>query len=232
MLYWAGVRHLDRLASEPVPASVKVLWNQEWAWMTQTAADQAIGLGSVGFVGAAKIATLRRFPAGPMDWESSGIPRSWLLQTERKVDALRMSSFIMNELGGFKPFLFLHVARKPKNRLLILEAEVMRMYHRAARALEMQPQFRGVLAHAWFHDPRALADNPHLEWLNRPYRDAGGLLVNLAPAGEDSGVTEGNAARKKSLAEGALQYRMGFAAWPRRAAIAWAKAHPEWDDPA
>jgi hypothetical protein len=165
-----------------------------------------------------------------MDWEISGIPRSWLLQTQAKANALRLSAFVASRLGGFKPLFFLHMGRKPRNRTLILEVEVMKMYHRVARAIQSQPDIRGLMAYGWFHDPAALAANPHLEWLNRPYRDEAGLLLNMGLADAASGVAEGNSARRKSLNDGTMSYRIGLAVWPRDAMLRWAAEHPEWAD--
>jgi hypothetical protein len=230
LLFWAGSSCSARLSSEPIPEQVKRLWQQEWRWMTETAGEKAILLGSPGFEGAAKTATLRRFPVGPMDYEPSGIPRSWLGQTQHRSEAVRLALFIARRLGGFQPLLFLHMGRKPRNRTVILEAEVMKMYHRLARIVQQQPRILGLMTCGWFHDPQALKDNPHLEWLNQPYQE-GGMVVNLGLADEGSGVAEGNAARRQSLAEGRLNYRLGLALWPRQAMIEWVHRHPQWADP-
>ena len=86
---------------------------------------------------------------------------------------------------------------------------------------------RGLIAAAWFHDPRAEEENPHLAALNGPYREHGGLIVPLGPAGLDSGVLAGNAERRRKVESGEVSYRIHVAIWPRDAAIAWAHAHPE-----
>ena len=96
-----------------------------------------------------------------------------------------------------------------------------------ARSLALQPGVRALLAHAWFHDPAAVRDQPHLEVLSRPYLEHGGLIVPLAPAPATSGVLEGNAQRRADYLAGKVEYRYGFAIWPRAAAIRWANAHPE-----
>jgi hypothetical protein len=96
-----------------------------------------------------------------------------------------------------------------------------------ARSMQLQPDVRALLAHAWFHDPAAVRDNPQLEVLNRPYVEHGGLVTLLGPAPPSSGVLEGNAQRKEDYLAGKLQYKYGFAIWPRDAAIRWADEHPE-----
>jgi hypothetical protein len=86
------------------------------------------------------------------------------------------------------------------------------------------------VGHAWFHDSAAVRDHPHLEVLNEPYVNHGGLTVLLSVAPVSSGVLEGNAPRKVDYLAGRLRYRYGLAMWPRNAAISWADAHPELAD--
>lgn len=215
---------LPRMAALPIDPAVKKLLETD----IRALPGQSLTIGSYNFERAAKLATLRRFPAGPMEWEVSGIPRSWLLKAG--FDSPRMLAFIATRLGGFRPCFFMHVAPRPRNRALVLEKEVMRSWHRMARSLALQPAMRGILAHAWFHDPRAVADNPTLEPLNRPFTKFGGAIVLLDRAAEDSGVLEGNARRRAEYQEGRLSYRMGIAMWPRADVLAWAEAHPEYAD--
>jgi hypothetical protein len=161
-----------------------------------------------------------------MDWEISGFPRAWLLAV-RKLDLPPLAWFLAARVGGFRPMFFMHVARRPKNRGLLIEKEVLRAYHRMARALELQPSIKGILASAWFHDPAAVSDNPHLEWLNRPYREEGGIIVTAGLAPADAGFLERNTDRKQQFEDGRLHYHIAVALWPRGAAIDWARRHPE-----
>jgi hypothetical protein len=186
----------------------------------------SLAAGSYAFSRAAKMATLRRFPAGPMEWEFSGIPRSWLLK-QSPARNLQLLWFVATRLRGLAPCFFMHVAPYPRNRALVLEKEVLKSYHRMARALRLQPEIRAILGHAWFFDPAAVRDHPHLQALNRPFRESGGTIAVLDAAAADSGILEGNLARKRDYLEGKLQYRYGLAIWPRKAAIQWAEAHPE-----
>jgi hypothetical protein len=161
-----------------------------------------------------------------MDWEISGIPRSWLLRVP-KADLPRVSAFIALRLRGFYPFLFMHVARKPKNRSLLIEKEVLRAYFRMARSLERQPSIKGIMAGAWFHDPAAVAAEPHLACLSKLYLEEGGLITTVGDAPADAGFLEHNARRREQLEAGELHYKVGLALWPRERAIAWARSHPE-----
>jgi len=187
--------------------------------------------GSYPFVVAAKFATLRRFPAGALDWEISGFRRSWLFKVPWAELPATLSSVAFG-LRGFKPAFFMHVPLRPRSRALILEREVRLAYYRIARSLALQPEMKGLLAEAWFHDPLALRDNPHLAPLNEPYTKHGGFITTVGPAPPDSGITEGNLQRKIQYQNGELPNRLGLAIWPRRAALHWARARPELDETA
>ena len=226
LLFHAAREALPQLEGLPVHDSVRRLLRKELEGLH--AAPGVFKTGTYDFVWAARLATLRRFPAGPMDWEISGIPRSWMVQADF-ARMPRLAWFVATRVHGFRPCFFMHVARRPRNRALVLEKEVMRSYYRMARSLELQPNMRALVAAAWFHDPRAETENPYLAALNRPYREHGGLIVLLGPAGADSGVLEGNAGRRKRVQAGEAIYRIGLAIWPRDAAIAWARAHTEYD---
>jgi hypothetical protein len=228
LLLWQAARQaLPRVASVPVDRSVR--WRLDQDLRQLHAMKVSMVAGSYHFNRAAKMATLRRFPAGAMEWELSGIPRSYFLQASFPAN-LRFLAFVLFRLRGRAPCFFMHVAPPPRNRGLVVPREVFRAYHRMARSLRLQPEVRALLAHAWFHDPAAVRDHPHLEPLNRPYLNHGGLITLLGPAPSSSGVLEGNAQRRADYLAGRVQYRYGFAIWPRDAAIRWADAHLELDD--
>jgi hypothetical protein len=191
------------------------------------ASTVSIVTGSYQFVRAAKMATLRRFSAGPMEWEIGGIPRSCVLKADFP-DNLRLLAFVTLQLGGWAPCFFMHVAPRPRNRGLTVPKLIMRAYYRMARSLQLQPTVRALMAHAWFHDPAAVRDYPHLQALNQPYVEHGGLIITLDSAPASSGVLEGNHQRKADYLAGRVVYRYGLALWPRAAAIRWADAHPEY----
>ena len=145
-----------------------------------------------------------------MDWDISGIPRSWLLKTPLQ-DVPKLLSVIALRLGGVRPCFFMHVAPKPRNRALVIEKEVTSAYYRMARSLELQPGIKAIVAAAWFYDPAALRDNAHLEYLQRPFRYEGGLLTTIGPAPMNAGFLERNAKRRQQYEAGELQYRIGLA---------------------
>jgi hypothetical protein len=226
LLRYAALVTRPRIAGLPVHESVKNLLQSEFNYYTHTAAGDSLEIGSYLFVTGCKVISLRRFVAGPMDWEISGFPRSWLFKLGF-TDLARVLGFLSMRMGGFQPMFFMHVARRPKNRGLLVEKEVLRSYYRMARSLELQKSIRGIMAAAWFHDPAAVAANPHLAWLNRPYLEEGGVIVNIGPAEATAGFMEHNTQRKEEFESGRLQYRIGIALWPREAAIEWARKHPD-----
>jgi hypothetical protein len=226
LLRYAAIETSPRIAGLPVTESVKALMRSEFQYHTRTSGGDPLEIGSYLFVTGCKVISLRRFAAGPMDWEISGFPRSWLLKVGIS-DLARVLWFLSMRMGGFRPMFFMHVARRPKNRGLLLEKEVLRSYYRMARSLELQKSMRGIMASAWFHDPAAVADNPHLAWLNRPYLEEGGLIVNMGPAQATAGFMEHNTQRKEEFESGKLRYRIGVALWPREAAIDWARRRPD-----
>ncbi|HTL21052.1 MAG TPA: hypothetical protein VL220_10075 [Steroidobacteraceae bacterium] len=226
LLIWHAARHaVSELASLPVENTVRAQLDRDLRQLH--ASNVSIVIGSYQFVRAAKMATLRRFSAGPMEWEIGGIPRSSVLKADFP-DNLRLLAFVTFQLGGWAPCFFMHVAPTPRNRGLTVPKLVMRAYYRMARSLQLQPTVRALMAHAWFHDPAAVRDYPHLQVLNQPYVEHGGLITTLDAAPPSSGVLEGNHQRKADYIAGKVVYRYGLALWPRAAAIRWADAHPEY----
>lgn len=227
LLWYATRQALNRTATLPISASVRTRLEQDLLHLPTI--SSSLEAGSYAFNRAAKLATLRRFPAGPMEWEVSGIPRSYFLQAEFPAN-IRFLAFAMFRLRGLTPCFFMHVAPAPRNRALSIPKEVLRAYYRMVRSMELQPEIRGLLAHAWFHDPAAVRDNPQLEILNRPYLNHGGLITLLAPAPPSSGVVVGSVQRRADYETGKIQYHYGFAVWPRAAAVRWATGHKELGD--
>lgn len=218
LLWYACRQALDRADSVPLDTWVRTTLLTELR--NYHAARGPLDCDNYSFVRAAEMATLRRFPAGCVDFVNSGIPRSWLPQAGFPGSFKLL--WHLARLGGIKPLILLHVAPYPKNRALVLEKEVLKAYHRLARSLKLQPEMLGIFGHSWFYDPAALRDYPHLEPLNRPFLSCGGKVILLGPAPPDSGVLVGDAVRKQNYLAGKLQYRYGLALWPRAAALRWA----------
>ena len=227
LLFHAIARNFPKVEPLPVAASVKALFNKEFLTYTKPpgATKPPLLAGTDPFVTACKIATLRRFPAGPMDWVVSGVPRSWFLKMPPS-SIPGVLNYLWREFGGLKPAFYVHIAPAPRNRSLVLKQEVRKAYYRMASSLELQPGMRGILCAGWFHDPTALRDWPHVEPLNEPYLHWGGrILAPVGPVPLDSGVLDYSPERKKLYESGQLNLHLTMAMWSRNAAVAWAAAN-------
>ena len=226
VIYYAAQDSLPRIDDLRVHTAVKGLIRKEFTSFASPA-KQPVPIGTDAFTTAIYIATLRRFPAGPMDWVISGLPRSFFLKMP-PADVPKALWFALTRFGGFKPAFYVHLAYPPRNRSLVIEKEVRRAYYRMARSLALQPEMKGILCSAWFHDPAALREAPHLAALNEPYLQNGGrILASVGEAKEDSGFLKFSPERRKLYEEGKLRVNLTLAMWPRAAAIRWAEQHHE-----
>ena len=230
ILSYAVGESRPQVGSLRVHPAVKSLINKEFELYEKPPGPKpTLVAGADPFVSACKIATLRRFPAGPMDWVISGLPLSWFRAMPRS-DIARVAWFTWTKFGGRGPAFYIHIASPPRNRSLVIETEVRRAYYRMARSLELQPEMKGILCAAWFLDLQAVEHSPHLAALNEPFRSWGGsILTNVGPATPESGFLKYNPERRKAYEEGKLKYMLTLGMWPRSAAISWARQHPELD---
>jgi hypothetical protein len=174
----------------------------------------------------ARIATLRRFPAGQFHWEIAGFPRSWLVKTPRVWSLLW---HIVGRMGGFSPVFEFHLNERRKNRLLLLEKEGNLSFYSAARTLEKQPGVKGIMLASWLFSEETAQVSPHLAWLRRIPESAGAFLIDLGPASPDSGFLTGSIERRKLYEQGSYRPKFACVLWPRSALISWANKHPEFD---
>jgi len=216
----------DRIGSLRVVPEVQLLLRKELAAFAAHRKAFPVTAGTYNFVIASKMATLRRYPCGPMDWEVSGVPLSWAAGLSNR-DRLRFLSYAATAMRGRRPLFFMHVAPAPRSRALVLEKEVVRGWRHMARSLQLHPEMKGIAASAWFLDPKALAAQPHLRWLNAPFREWGGIIGLAGEAPADSGVLERNKERARQVLSGEVRYRLGRGLWSRAAALRWAEAHSE-----
>ncbi|HKW48372.1 MAG TPA: hypothetical protein VJN70_13075 [Gemmatimonadaceae bacterium] len=182
-----------------------------------------------GFTAMAKVVTLRRFPVGQLHFELSGIPLSWLLH----LGPARLTKVLFYLAGhgrARRPFLFHHVAWRRRNRLFLSEQEQNRSYFRMAQSLALYPEVKGLLTESWLHSPETLRVSPHLAWLNRPFLEHGGLVVELGEAPEASGILIGSLERRRLYDQGQFRPTTAMAIWPRAAMLDWARRHPEFGD--
>ncbi|MDE3167738.1 MAG: hypothetical protein KGN36_18195 [Acidobacteriota bacterium] len=223
-----AVRHAGARVQElPVSEPVKRLFAAEFfsfsapppAWAGHFRAED------LRYREMARVATFRRFPAGQFQWETAGVPRSWLMKAEHPYSVLLR---VVRELGGFSPLLEMHVNALRKHRLILLEREANLSYCRAAQALEQQPAVRGLLMASWMFCRTTGQVTARLGWLRRVPEEAGAILFDLGEAPRNAGFLAGSAERRRLYAEGGYHPRMTCVLWPRRALIEWARKRPEY----
>ncbi len=219
------------IAALPIAESVKSLYREEFSFFANSNPKylSMFQVGGYRFAEMCKLVSLRRFPAGQMHWEISGIPRSSLLDV-RRWELPKTLNFISQRLGGFSPCFCGHLNGRRKGRLLLLEKAQTISYYRMAKSMERQPEILGYVATSWIHSPATFKVSPHLEWLNSVFLENGGLVVDMGAETPDCGVLVGSSARGMSLEKGEFKPRKAMVIWPRREMIRWAASHPELQD--
>jgi hypothetical protein len=212
---------LDRIPALPVPDAVKELLLEEFVWLTSPKERELPWLIAPNYVFSAlcKLVTFRRFPAGQLHWEVSGLQRSMPFRVRRR-DLPRLARGIL-ALGGFRPAFTPHLAWR-RRQIVLSEREHCRSLYLMAEALQMQPRIRGFVGEAWFYSPDTPRVSPHLAWAGRLFERAGGTVVVSGRATETSGVFEGSRARRDLADAGAFQPTIGLVIWPRSAMQRWA----------
>jgi hypothetical protein len=222
----AAADAIAALPALPVDPSVQELFCQNFQAYAAGRVTEPFDTSRASFVAMTRIAALSRFPAGQLDWEVSGLPRSWLLKVRAR-SLPRLAVSIAFELRGFGPAYFSHINPNRRNRGILLERESLRSYHRMARSMERQPHIRGLITASWLHSPDTFAVSPHLAWLNRVFLDNGGRVLPLGAAAADCGVLHRSPERQKAYEEGVFRPTQALVIWPRAAMLSWARGHDE-----
>jgi hypothetical protein len=229
LLIQASVVALEKLGGLAVDDSVKSLFCTEFRffadpeirWIKDFQPDHNASLRSM-----CRVALLKRFPAGQSQWELSGFPRSWLGKVPRR-SLPSLLSFLTTKLRGFSPLFELHTSSRT---IVLLEKEANQSYYRLAKTLAMQPSIKGIMMASWFHSPETFRVSRHLAWLNEVFAKNNAFLTTLGPAGPNSGFLAGSVVRRKLYEKGEFKPTIGLVLWARNDAIAWAAAHPEFDE--
>jgi hypothetical protein len=178
------------------------------------------------FIQFAKLATLRRWPAGLFDWEESGLPRSWMPRIRPLGALAKTAGLVARRWRGFRPAFFAHLTIcRPVHALT--QRETLHSYRLIAEALALQPQVKGMITASWFHSPDTHAVSPHLAWLNQVFVQHGGVVATIGAAEPDCGVFTRSPERRKAFDEGRFHPTIGLIIWPREEMIAWATQHQD-----
>jgi hypothetical protein len=225
----ASVESLGRLDQLPLDGRVKQLVLDNFHRYAAATVPEPFDVSRASFIAMGQIATLSRFPAGQLDWEVSGIPRSWLARA--RWGALpRFASSVVVGLRGFKPLFFSHVNPNRRNQGTLLERESLRSYHRMARSMERQPEIRGLVTASWLHSPDTHAVSPHLAWLNDVFLQNGGHIVPLGRVDAECGVLHRSPERRQAYEAGTFVPTEALVIWSRQAMLAWAHGHEDLHD--
>jgi hypothetical protein len=224
-------RIADEISGSPLAESVKRLYADEFAFFASPGSEflSMFQVGQYRFAEMCKIASLRRFPAGQMHWEISGVVRSSL----RHVSPFalpKLFDFLARRLKGYRPCFRGHLNGRRKNTLLLLESEQNLAYYRMTKSMELQPDILGYVATSWIHSPATLKASPHLKWLNSVFLENGGLIVDMGVESPDCGVFVGDVHRRKLWERGEFKPRSAMVIWPRREMLDWAARHPELEE--
>lgn len=219
---------LPRISSLPVDETVKQLFCKEIMFIAEPSDDALpkFSLDGYTFVAMARLVFLERFPAGHYHWEVSGFPKSWFLKIPLHL-LPRTLRFLLFEARGIRPWFVSHMRGTGPGNPFLVESEFRKSFFRMALAIEKQPHIQAVMAQSWLHSPETHRVSPHLAFLNRLFVEAGGIVTDLGPAGEEDGFATGNKQRAELYRAGKYKPTVGVAACSRRQIIAWAKTHHE-----
>ena len=222
---------VSRLPDLPVDDRVKDLVCQNFRMYAATPEKlpEAFDLSRASFIAMGRIATLSRFPAGQLDWEVSGIPRSWLFKVPLHALTPLVASIVV-ELRGFQPVFFSHLNPNRRNQHVLLERESLRSYHRMAGSMERQPEIKGLVTAAWLYSPDTFAVSPHLAWLSKVFLENGGHVLPLGPADPECGVLHRSPERQQAYDAGTFKPTEALVIWPRAAMLAWAAGQKDLRD--
>jgi hypothetical protein len=228
LLVLASQHAIGQVADLAVSDSVKSLFVDDFLFFASPPAEWVprFRFDDVRFREMARIASLRRFPAGTFDWEISGLSRSWILKASQP---WRVAAHVLGQMGGFAPLFELHLNDRRKKRKLLLEKEANLSYYRAARSMEKQPEMKGLMTSSWLFCEATAQMTPRLAWLRQNPQSGGALIMELGPADEDSGFLTGSDERRQLYEQGVYRPRDACILWPRKALIRWANEHPEFE---
>jgi hypothetical protein len=219
---------LPKIVALPVDDTVKQLFCKEFMFMAEPAEDALpkFSIRVYTFVAMARLVFLERFPAGHYHWEVSGFPKTWLAKVPLRLlpETLR---FLLLETRGMKPWFVSHMRGTGPGNPFLVESEFRKSFYRMALALEKQPHIQAIMAQSWLHSPETHRVSPHLAFLNKIFVEAGGIVTDLGPAGEEDGFATGNKQRSELYRSGLYKPTVGVAACSRRQALAWARNHIE-----
>ncbi len=228
ILLQAALQSLDRLHAERLDLSTQALICKQYEFFAAPQQEWVHRFDSSGYPyrAYARIGLLQRFPAGRLDWEVSGIPRSWIPKLRMK-ELPKVLATIAFELRGRSPVVYTHVSYNQSRFQTFAEKEVRLSYLRVVRSLALRPELRAIVTDSWLYSKETQRVSPHLAWTTRLFEENGGIVVDIGMASPDSGFLVGNAERQKLFSTGDYRPTRTAVIWPRRAALEWLAEQPD-----
>lgn len=229
LIVTASAEATGRLDGLPIDDRVRQLFLHNFEMYAAARVAEPFDLKRSSFIAMGRIATVSRYPAGQLDWEVSGLPRSWIVRT--RLHAFPRLLQVVGELRGLGPAFFSHLNPNRPNQHTLLERESLRSYHRMALSMERQPGIRGLVTASWLHSRDTHLVSPHLAWLNNVFRQNGGYIVPLGRVDPGCGVLR-SPERQRAYDAGTFVPTEALVIWPRAAMLDWAHGHEELHDDA
>ena len=225
-LLQAFLASLRKIPGLPVHDSVKRFYCSQCAEIADPPPRRAAFFrqGQPPFDEMAKIASLRRLPAGQLSFDVTRFPRSWLLRIHPANLPAAVGALSRQGLG---PVVAPHLSHWRANPLFVLKEENERSLRRIAKCMELQPDIGGLVADSWLYSADVGSEFPHLAWLRNFFLDHGAFLVEMETAAPDSGFLVGSAKRRQMWEQGRFRPRRTLVLWDRHSMLSWAAAQPE-----
>jgi hypothetical protein len=180
------------------------------------------------FLDIAELATLRRFPAGALNF---AFERLAPLRVMLSVHPLSLPSYLYKRAISMpftKPSIGPHVNYGRKGSLILQRIDFERSLWLMAKTTEMNPKANGINGSSWFHSKTAGDVFPHLGWIREIYADGGAYLVDTFPAEPDGyGFAHNSRKRQVLFDRGEFCPRQTAFFWSRDDFLDWASRHPE-----
>jgi hypothetical protein len=228
LLLDAALRSLDQLPHARLDPSTQALLGDQYELFADPGLEwiHRFDPASYSYRVYAGMSLLERFPAGRMDWEVTGVPRSWLWKIPRR-DLPRVLGTIVAELRGFKPVAFAHLGYQQTPSVTFEESDVRASYVRMARCLALRPELKAIISESWFYSKETHRVSPHLSWTTRLFEENGGILSDLGKSPEGAGFLANSRQRRKLYESGDYKPTQGLIIWPRRAVLEWLSKQPD-----
>jgi hypothetical protein len=175
-----------------------------------------------------QLATLRRFPAGALNF---AFERLAPLRMMLFIRPLALPGYLFQRLVAMpfaRPSIGPHVNFGRKHSLILLQTDYERSMWLIAKTIEMDSNISGINGWSWFFSKTTGEVFPHLSWMRDILVDGGAYIIDTDPAEAGGyGFTYNNRKRQILYDEGKFCPRQTAYFWSRNDVLHWASQHPE-----